>query len=47
VEDSQVPRDAGLVNPGPFNEVVDLPLALTQGFDNVAPRGIGEDLKGV
>lgn len=40
-------RDAGLVDSGMLDDVADLPLAVPQGFDDKAARGVGQSLEGV
>lgn len=40
-------RDTGLMNPGFADDVVDLVFTVAQRLDDVAPRFIGERLKGV
>jgi S1-C subfamily serine protease len=37
--------DAGLVDPGVLDDVADLPLAVPQGFDDKAARGVGQSLE--
>jgi hypothetical protein len=46
-EDAQVAGNAGLVDPDILYDVVDLPFALPQGFDNAAASRVGENLKGI
>src|SRR5262245_5538798 len=45
VQDAQVPRDAGLMDAGFLDDVVDLPLAAAQRLDDAAPRRIGQGLE--
>ena len=40
-------RDAGLMDPGLLDDVADLPLAVPQGFDDKAARGVGQRLEGI
>src|SRR5262249_28442178 len=46
-QDAQMARDAGLVNPGLLDDVVDLLLARPQCVDDMAPGRIGQGLEGV
>jgi hypothetical protein len=47
VKDAQVPRDAGLVDPGLVDDLADLPLAAAQCLDDAAAGGVGKRLKGI
>jgi hypothetical protein len=47
VEDTQVTGHTGLVNPCPRNEVIDLLLAMPQGFHDATARRVGEGLEGI
>ena len=42
-----MPRDAGLVDPGLADNIVDRFLAVAQCLNDKAARGIGERLKGI
>lgn len=45
VEDAEVPRHPGLVNPGALDDVADLLFAPAKHLDDATPRGIGERLE--
>jgi hypothetical protein len=47
VEDVQMAGDARLVNAGSGNEVVNLLLAVPQGFHDTTARRIGKGLEGI
>jgi hypothetical protein len=47
VKDAQVTGDTGLVDPCLLNDVVDLPLACPQRFDNSSACRVGEGLEGI
>ena len=40
-----MPGDAGLVDSGLLDDVVDLPLAVAQRFDDEAAGGVGQGLE--
>ena len=47
VEDAQVAGNAGLVDAGLLDDVVDLTLAVAQRFDDAAPSWVRKGLKSV
>jgi hypothetical protein len=47
VEDAQVTRHTGLVNPCPHNEVIDLLFTMPQGFHDATARRVGEGLESI
>jgi hypothetical protein len=40
-------RDTGLVDPGLYDDVVDLPLAVAQGIHDATAGRVGKGLEGV
>lgn len=47
VEDAQVSGDTRLVDPCFLNDVIDLPFAIPQRFDNATAGRVGKGLEGV
>src|SRR5262245_18876022 len=47
VQDAQMARDSGLVDPGSGNDVVDLPLAVAQHLDDTPAGGVCQGLEGI
>ena len=47
LQDAQMARDARLVNPGLRDDVVDLPLAVTQRIHDATAGRVGKGLEGV
>ena len=45
MQNALTPSDAGLLNPDPLHNITLGPFALTQGFDDLEPQGIGKEAK--